>query len=70
MPLTNEETENTESLIARAEEALGSRKGDPEGLRKLAKALKKIQKFNLARRLLALASGLPADPKWERTIAQ
>ncbi len=48
MPLTNEDTENTENLIARAKEALGSRKGDPEGLLKLAKALKKIQKLNVA----------------------
>ena len=43
MPLTNEDTENTERLIARGKEALGSGKGDPEGLLKLSKGLKKIQ---------------------------
>ena len=70
MPLTNEDTENTERLIARGKEVLGSGKGDPEGLLKLSKGLKKIQKFNLARRVLALASQQQADPDLSRKIAQ
>ena len=56
MPLTNEATTEANRLIERAKEVLRQPVGTSEELFKLAKALKGIQKFNLARRILELAS--------------
>ena len=56
MPLTNEATTEANRLIERAKEVLRQPVGTSEELFKLAKALKGIQKFNLARRILELAT--------------
>jgi len=74
MPLTKEATTEANPLIERAKEVLRQPIGTSEELFKLAKALKGIQKFNLARRVLAdalvLAGREPAAPEDHRKIVQ
>ena len=65
MPLTN-----ATSLIDRAKEVLRNQSGSAEELLSLARQLKAIQKFNLARRVLAVASGRDCDPDLQRKIRQ
>ena len=58
------------TLTEQAKEVLRNRRGTADNLFALAKSLKKIQKFNLARRILALASKQWADPALARQIVQ
>jgi predicted acylesterase/phospholipase RssA len=61
---------NTTTLIDQAKEVLRKQRGTAQDLFDLAKSLKKIQKFNFARRVLALASQQQANPELSRKIVQ
>jgi predicted acylesterase/phospholipase RssA len=70
MPVTNSDEPQLGAVIEQAKSALGTKTGEAKALCELGKALKKFQKFNLARRVFELASKQEADQKTRRKIIQ
>jgi predicted acylesterase/phospholipase RssA len=70
MPVTNSDEPELGAVIEQAKSALGTKTGEAKALCELGKALKKFQKFNLARRVFELASKQEADQKTRRKIIQ